>query len=56
MSKTIKSGMDSFLSGFFGSFKLAAAIVMAIVGVAAAFVNGTFDTSSSHHADRSART
>ena len=31
---------NSFREGFVGSFGLAAAIVMAIVGVAAAFVHG----------------
>ena len=44
-----------FLGGFYGSFKLAAAIVMAVVGVASAFVNGTLE-SPPHHGDKSANT
>jgi hypothetical protein len=40
MSKAIRTGWTSFLDGFYGSFKLAAAIVLAVIGVASAFVNG----------------
>jgi hypothetical protein len=51
----MKSNWDVFLSGFFGSFKLVAAIVMAVVGVLSAFVNGALD-SPSRRGDKSAPT
>ena len=54
MSKNIQSGWDSFLIGFYGSFKLATAIVMAVVSVSAAFINSGPD-SSSHHRDKTSR-
>ncbi len=44
MSKAIKTGWAAFLDGFYGSFKLAAAIVLAVIGVASAFVNGTLNS------------
>ena len=54
MSNNIQTGWNSFLSGFFGSFKLAAAIVMAVVSVSAAFVNSGTDAPA-HHKDKASR-
>jgi hypothetical protein len=53
VSKTLKTGFNSFLDGFVGSFVLASAIVMAVVGVASAFVNGTLQAKSSQGRDSS---
>lgn len=47
MSRAIRSSWGSFVEGFVGSFRLAAAIILAVVGVASAFVN---DASHPHRA------
>lgn len=51
MSKNIRRGWYAFLDGFYGSFKLAGAIVMAVIGVSAAFVNGDLN-SQQHQQDK----
>ena len=54
MSKNIQTGWNLFLEGFYGSFKLAGAIVMAVIGVSTAFVNGGLDAHK-HHQDETSR-